>query len=46
MKITNFEKKTIVRLYTNYILKSYNEYMVENNDSWAVDINLELQSLG
>ena len=35
-----------VRQYTNCILKSYNEYMVENNDSWAVDIKRELQYFG
>ena len=33
-------------MYTNCILKFYNEYIVENNDSWAVDIKRELQYFG
>ena len=33
-------------MYTNCILKFYNEYIVENNDSWALDIKRELQNFG
>ena len=35
-----------VRQLNNYILQSGYDYMVENNDKWAVKIKQELQSLG
>ena len=35
-----------VRQSNNCILQSCYDYMVENNDSWAVKIKQELQALG
>ena len=34
------------RQFNNCILQSRYDYMVEGNDSWAVNIKQELQSLG
>ena len=35
-----------VRQLNNYILQSRYKYMVDNNESWVVNIKQELQSLG